>query len=137
MGKSIMMSSLIHTNATLDDTVDSGSDSKPTKRKPQSTLNFKSWGNVALASRKPSATLLVAPLSLLAQWKAELDRSSKKGTIRSYIYHGTSRTDLEALIESDDDEELVVVITSYGTLSSEHNKTVRGGASSFYDGERP
>ena len=80
------------------------------------------------ASKAPSATLIVAPTSLLNQWAEELERSSKPGTLTIFIWHGTNRSDLEALIEDDEDDgdkTLKIVITSYGVLASEHAKMDR------------
>lgn len=130
-----MVSSLIQTNSTPDSEIlPESSEPSKSRRALQPTLNFKSAPKSRALSRQPSATLIVAPLSLLAQWKAELDRSSKRGTIKTVIYHGSARADLEALTDDKNDSEHVVVITSYGTLASEHAKTAKGGESSFYEG---
>ena len=76
------------------------------------------------ATRKPpSATLIVAPTSLLNQWFKELERSSQPGTLHAIIWHGQNRLDLEDLVgQNDDDKTMKVVITSYGVLASEHAK---------------
>jgi SNF2 family DNA or RNA helicase len=37
------------------------------------------------------ATLIVAPLSLIHQWKDEIESKSERNTLRVYIHHGTSR----------------------------------------------
>ena len=66
----------------------------------------------------PSATLIVAPTSLLSQWLEELQRSSQPGTLKVLVWHGQNRRDLEAAV--DQDNGVNVVITSYGTLVSEH-----------------
>ena len=63
--------------------------------------------------RIPSATLVVAPTSLLNQWAEELKRCSKEGTLDVNIWHGQNRFSLyEALypdeveyIDIDDEEE--------------------------------
>ena len=48
--------------------------------------------------RIPSATLVVAPTSLLSQWGEELKRCSKEGTIEVHVWHGQNRFSLlEAL----------------------------------------
>ena len=61
--------------------------------------------------RMPSATLVVAPTSLLSQWGEELKRCSKEGTVDVYVWHGHNRSSLyEALYPDeveyiDDDDE--------------------------------
>ncbi|KAF7310688.1 DNA repair protein [Mycena chlorophos] len=79
------------------------------------------------SSKAPSATLIVAPTSLLAQWESELQRCSKPGTLECVIWHGQNRQDLQAMLDDDDDSDdgvtkIKVVITSYGVLASEHAK---------------
>jgi len=61
--------------------------------------------------RIPSATLVVAPTSLLNQWGEELKRCSKEGTLEVHVWHGQNRFNLyEALYPDevqyiDDDDE--------------------------------
>ncbi|KAJ8084639.1 DNA helicase rad5 [Marasmius tenuissimus] len=93
----------------------------------------------------PSATLIVAPTSLINQWGEEIERSSKPGTVEVRVWHGQNREDLEAFVDDEEPEEIdisddddgddqnttkkkptktiKVVITSYGTLASEHAKS--------------
>jgi len=73
--------------------------------------------------KPPSATLIVAPTSLLNQWLEELERSSKPGTFDAVVWHGQNRLDLEDLVEENEGDKIMkVVITSYGVLASEHAK---------------
>jgi SNF2 family DNA or RNA helicase len=37
------------------------------------------------------STLIIAPLSLIHQWKQEIESKSEKNTLRVYIHHGNSR----------------------------------------------
>ena len=84
---------------------------EPNQRKPETR-------------KPPSATLIVAPTSLLNQWLEELQRSSKPGTFDAVVWHGQNRVSLKDLVEQDvDDKTVKVVITSYGVLVSEHAKT--------------
>ena len=69
----------------------------------------------------PSATLIVAPTSLLSQWAEELQRSSQPGTLKVHVWHGQNRMDLHAAVE--EENGVNVVITSYGTLVSEHSRS--------------
>jgi SNF2 family DNA or RNA helicase len=66
------------------------------------------------------ATLLVAPLSVVANWEEQIKAHIESGTLTTYVYHGSNRTqDVKQLAQHD------VVITSYHTLASElrHNGT--------------
>eukprot|EP00127_Corallochytrium_limacisporum_P001808 Clim_evm15s84 gene=Clim_evmTU15s84 len=58
-------------------------------------------------------TLVVSPLSLVTQWKEELILHSDIGTDKILIYHGSGRNDKL------DFRKYRVVLTSYGTMSSE------------------
>ncbi len=143
LGKTIMVASLILTNtahaAAADnppqsspplELSDSSSDddqvivTKKSKFFPSVAKQAKlgSHGGVVKratkASSRPKATLVVAPMTLLAQWVEELERSSKDD-IYVLMYYGNQRTDLRAEIEAGVD----VVVTSYGTLASEFKKS--------------
>ncbi|KAH9486419.1 DNA repair protein RAD5 [Psilocybe cubensis] len=79
-------------------------------------------------SQPASATLVVAPTSLLTQWSEELQRSCKPGRMQVIVWHGQNRQDLEDLLECDEDDRgnvIKVVVTSYGVLASEHAKMDR------------
>lgn len=129
MGKTIMLSALIHSGPPESDAeiaAMSGAKSRQLK-----------LGNAfrpapqRQAQRPPSATLIVAPTSLLAQWNEELQRSSKAGSIKTLVWHGQNRLDLEAAIEADDedDDSIKIIITSYGVLASEHAKLEKSASS--------
>ena len=141
MGKTIMIASLLHTNRFLQEPQSSSlpppsfkpnnqllPDGPKEKNKPRQVRlqaafknhsNTKSTANDAPRpqqgnpQRIPSATLVVAPTSLLNQWGEELKRCSKEGTINVHIWHGQNRFSLrEALypdeveyIDIDDDDE--------------------------------
>src|SRR5882762_6765929 len=126
MGKTIMLSSLIQTNRTAE-LIDPKLAAKDISKHRQLKLDnaFRPLARQRPKSTKgPSATLIVAPTSLLNQWNEEIQRSSKPGTVKVLVWHGQNRLDLEAAVEADDDDdELIrVVITSYGVLASEHAK---------------
>ncbi|KAL2817323.1 SNF2 family N-terminal domain-containing protein [Aspergillus granulosus] len=63
------------------------------------------------------STLVVAPLALIKQWESEIKtkvEAPKK--LRVLVYHGNARAK-----STDSLEDYDVVITTYGTLTSEHN----------------
>jgi DNA repair protein RAD5 len=126
MGKTIMLSALIQTNREPEP-----EDPKAVTRDNGKNRQLKLDNAFRPVSRQrpkstkgPSATLIVAPTSLLNQWNEEIQRSSKPGTVKAVVWHGQNRLDLEAATEADDedDEVLRVIITSYGVLASEHAK---------------
>lgn len=126
MGKTIMISALIQTGHPLP----SDARPEPARKSKQLKLNasFKAVQRKASGPpRPPSATLIVAPTSLLAQWAEELRRSSKKGTLDVLVWHGQNRLDLDSMVDEDDEmkgkQPMKVVVTSYGTLASEHAKS--------------
>lgn len=73
--------------------------------------------------RNSRATLLVAPLSTLANWEQQIQTHLKPKALKYYIYHGSNRTsDVDELAEYD------VVITTYAIVASE--KARRNGSKS-------
>ncbi|KAF8599722.1 hypothetical protein BDV93DRAFT_292739 [Ceratobasidium sp. AG-I] len=137
MGKSIMTSSLIHASQNAQPSAETSNPALgPSKNQLAAAFGKRKRTKVEDApAAEPHATLLVAPISLLAQWQSELDRCSKPGTLRTLIWHGLNRPNLfEALGPQSDGERAVdVVITSYGTLSSEYANTEKGKSSQVYD----
>lgn len=105
LGKTIEMLSLIHSN-------------RP-KIEPQtraSALNLLR-SKPAEVEDAPNTTLVVAPMSLLAQWESETEVASKPGTMKPLVYYATSRENLHAQCTGDNVATAPnVVITSYGTV---------------------
>ncbi|KAG2138689.1 SNF2 family N-terminal domain-containing protein [Suillus bovinus] len=134
MGKTIMLSALIHTNRDPE-TILPDDTSKDLARIRQLKLGnafrSKALRQTKKSTKGPSATLIVAPTSLLSQWHEELQRSSAPGTLKVSIWHGQNRLDLGG-IEDDsmDDASITVIITSYGVLASEHSKFLKSGSQS-------
>ena len=83
---------------------------------------------LALIVARPSTdpdrktTLIVAPVSLMHQWKREIQRMLRPGRhqLSVYVLHGEKRRVRFAALKSYD-----VVLTTYGTLSSELNRSDR------------
>jgi SNF2 family DNA or RNA helicase len=61
-------------------------------------------------------TLVVCPLTLVKQWKSEVEKATNP-SLRVYIHHGGSRIkDSIKLLKYD------IIITTYNTLSYEYNQ---------------
>ncbi|KAL4070532.1 SNF2 family N-terminal domain-containing protein [Scleroderma citrinum] len=123
MGKTIMLSALIHTNREPEPVGEERSSSWSRQLRLDGAFRPVPADRRKQPKFGSSATLIVAPTSLLSQWSEELQRSSEPGTLRVTVWHGQNRLDLDALQNEDEDNKSVsVVITSYGVLASEHSK---------------
>jgi len=76
-------------------------------------LKLKTEPTAAPARPKPS--LLVVPASLLANWRAEIERFTP--TLRFLILHPSEAEDPALLLHASDDRKADLVITTYGMLS--------------------
>lgn len=73
------------------------------------------------------ATLVVAPLALIKQWEAEInDRVEDDHALKVKVHHGPSRTKSYKDLSKFD-----VVITTYQTLTAEHDGTADGKSALF------
>ncbi|KAK5085697.1 DNA helicase rad5 [Lithohypha guttulata] len=123
LGKTIEMFSLIHTNKSAEAQAASGqsvTNVNQLPRLPQTT------GGVESA---PCTTLVVAPMSLLAQWESEAVKSSKAGTMKTLVYYGTEKgNNLQTLCSAANAASAPnVIITSYGVVLSEFNQIASAG----------
>src|SRR5271170_5849286 len=67
---------------------------------------------------KNPTTLVIAPMSIISQWKSEADASSHPNTLKTLIYYGADKAlDLPHLCSSSQAPD--VIITSYGVVLSE------------------
>ncbi|KAI9849547.1 MAG: DNA helicase rad5 [Thelocarpon superellum] len=85
----------------------------------------------------PCTTLVVAPMSLLAQWHSEAEHASKAGSMRAVVYYGNEKTaNLQTLCcEANAAAAPDLVITSYGVVLSEFNQvTANGGGRGSHGG---
>ncbi len=74
-------------------------------------------GEVFQLVRNSKATLLVAPLSTVANWEEQIAMHLKPGSLKYYIFHGGNRIqDIGKLAEYD------LIITTYSIISSERKK---------------
>lgn len=85
--------------------------------------------NSSAVEYAPCTTLVVAPMSLLAQWQSEAENASKDGTMKSMVYYGSEKsTNLQTLCcETNAASAPNVIITSYGVVLSEFNQIARNG----------
>ncbi|KAI0526201.1 DNA repair protein rad-5 [Xylaria bambusicola] len=117
LGKTIQMLSLIHSHKSE---VVAHQSNQPVNRLPRTLQRLSSSHHTASA---PKTTLVIAPMSLLAQWQSEAENASKEGTLKSIVYYGNDKIDnLQALCrESNLTSAPDVIITSYGVVLSEYS----------------
>ncbi|KAI8626036.1 DNA repair protein RAD5 [Xylariaceae sp. FL1651] len=118
LGKTIQMLSLIHSHKSEVVTNQAEQPLKLANGLPQ--LLSRSSGSNGVVSA-PKTTLVIAPMSLLAQWQSEAENASKEGTLRSIVYYGNDKMDnLQSLCcKSNLSLAPDVIITSYGVVLSE------------------
>lgn len=124
LGKTIEMLSLVHSHtspeqqAALGDTNGDAVTSLPRLGRNSSGVEY-----------APATTLVVAPMSLLAQWASEADKASKEGTLKVLIYYGSDKNvNLQTLCSATNVGSAPnVIITSYGTILSEFNAVAAAG----------
>lgn len=77
----------------------------------------------------PCTTLVVAPMSLLAQWESEAAKASAPGTLKSLVYYGSDKAaNLQNLCcEANAASAPNLIITSYGVVLSEFNQVAAHG----------
>jgi len=115
LGKTIQMLSLIHTNRRHK---------KVSKHEP-SLFNIRSDGVAPTqVMHAPHTTLVIAPMSLLAQWQSEAEKASREDSLKSFVYYGSEKNqNLQAMCcEENAGSAPDVVITSYGTVLSEFSQ---------------
>lgn len=115
LGKTIEMLSLIHTHR-----IDANKDGTAVTPRTLPRLQKTS----AAVEPAPYTTLVVAPMSLLAQWHSEAEKASKDGTLKAMVYYGSEKAvNLQKLCcASNAANAPNVIITSYGTILSEFNQ---------------
>ena len=122
LGKTIECLSLIHSNKSEI--------SKALEQAPPSSTSY--LPRLPMKNKVESApctTLVVAPMSLLAQWESEAVKASKPGTMKTLVYYGTEKaTNLQNVCcEANAASAPNLVITSYGVVLSEFNQIASSG----------
>ncbi|KAL5418885.1 hypothetical protein PMIN03_000732 [Paraphaeosphaeria minitans] len=117
LGKTIEMLSLIHTNRN-DITRSDPSVLKSLPRLPK---------NSTAVEPAPYTTLVIAPMSLLAQWQSEAEKASKEGTLKVMLYYGAEKAvNLQKLCSASNGANAPnVIITSYGTVLAEYGQLAK------------
>lgn len=112
LGKTIEMLSIIHANRPVI-----------SKESSFGKLSVTSNYGTNTTAREPMSsptTLIVCPMSLLAQWRDECIRASNENTLKVEVYYGTSReSSLLNRLRSWNGSAPDVLITTYGTVLSE------------------
>lgn len=124
LGKTIEMLSLVHSHRSPEqEAAMSGAKADAIASLPR--LGRNSSG----VEYAPATTLVVAPMSLLAQWASEAEKASKDGTLRVLIYYGSDKNiNLPTLCSAANAVSAPnVIITSYGTVLSEFNAVASMG----------
>jgi len=125
LGKTIEMLSLVHTHTSE---YGLGGSSKGTSSVMDLPRLSKSS---AAVERAPCTTLVVAPMSLLAQWGSEAEKASKAGTLKTLLYYGNEKqVNLQTLCCGANVANAPnLIITSYGTVLSEFTQLAANGGS--------
>ncbi|KAI5867929.1 DNA repair protein rad-5 [Durotheca rogersii] len=116
LGKTIQMLSLIHSHKFELAT----ERTHPSLGSVNDLLRLSSSGSSGIVSAHKTS-LVIAPMSLLAQWQSEAENASKEGTLRSIVYYGNEKADNLQMLCCDANFTSApdVVITSYGVVLSE------------------
>ena len=131
LGKTIEMLSLIHSHKS--EVAHQAAETVPTSVNTLPRLPINSSG----VEPAPCTTLVVAPMSLLAQWESEAMKASRPGTLKTLVYYGTEKVaSLRNLCcEANASSAPNLIITSYGIVLSEFNQVAtRGGARGSHGG---
>ncbi|KAF2744928.1 hypothetical protein M011DRAFT_407468 [Sporormia fimetaria CBS 119925] len=127
LGKTIEMLSLIHTHRNMPTREEGDMGMATLPRLPKSS---------DAVEPAPYTTLVVAPMSLLAQWASEAEKASKEGSLRTLVYYGSEKSaNLQTLCcESNGANAPNVIITSYGVVLSEYTamKGARGSQGGIF-----
>src|ERR1700753_2547549 len=117
LGKTIEMLSLIHSHKS-DVAIAASSGMVTVNNLPRLPKNSTS---VEFA---PCTTLVVAPMSLLAQWQSEAEKASLPGTLKTMVYYGADKNvNLRNLCCAANAANAPnIIITSYGVVLSEYNQ---------------
>lgn len=124
LGKTIEMLSLMHSHKSDVAMQLTEASSPAVANLPRLPMNS------STVEAAPCTTLVVAPMSLLAQWESEAAKASKPGTLKTMVYYGIEKAaNLQNLCCGANAASAPnLIITSYGVILSEFNQVAaRGG----------
>lgn len=136
LGKTIMTISLLLTHTEKGGSLDKDSTSQSNNEingsdqsssSPKKAAKFSGFDKIKKQKQSliGGGNLIICPMTLIGQWKAEIESHSEPGTLSIYVHYGQSRPkDAKILAQSD------VVLTTYGVVASEfssENAEERGG----------
>ena len=123
LGKTIEIYSLIHSHLSQEALAARSKSATSVNQLPRLAQSSSS------VEPAPCTTLVVAPMSLLAQWESEAVKSSKPGTLRTLVYYGGEKANnLQTLCSATNASSAPhVIITSYGIVLSEFNQVAAAG----------
>ncbi|OMO58307.1 SNF2-related protein [Corchorus capsularis] len=131
LGKTIMTIALLVTHSERGGPSDSQYPDQPSDQgdevgdvfgqSPKSMRNatkFPGFDKVSKQKNKvvKGGNLIICPMTLLGQWKVEIETHVQPGSMSLYIHYGQSRPKDAKLLAQND-----VVITTYGVLASEYS----------------
>lgn len=134
LGKTIEMLSLMHSHKSEVAMQLTETSSSSIANLPRLPVNSSS------VEAAPCTTLVVAPMSLLAQWESEAAKASKPGTLKTMVYYGAEKAaNLQNLQNlccvANAASAPNLIITSYGVILSEFNQVAtRGGDRGLHGG---
>ena len=121
LGKTIEMLSLMHTHTSPE--LQTAMVNNSSGERALDSLNSlpRLPKNSNLVEPAPATTLVVAPMSLLAQWASEAEKASRSGSLKVLVYYGTEKNaNLQTLCCATNAASAPnLIITSYGVVLSE------------------
>ncbi|KAK4888887.1 DNA helicase rad5 [Elasticomyces elasticus] len=122
LGKTIEMLSLIHSHRSPEQEAGVAAAIEGGMESVNDLPRLQGKGSKGV-ERAPATTLVVAPMSLLAQWASEAEKASVNGSLKVLVYYGSEKNvNLQTLCSGANATTAPnVIITSYGTVLSEFN----------------
>ncbi|KAM0024851.1 putative DNA helicase chromatin remodeling SNF2 family [Helianthus debilis subsp. tardiflorus] len=132
LGKTIMTISLLLAHTERGGSLDSennevGNSSDQSSSSPKKLTKFSGFDKLKKQKQMliGGGNLIICPMTLIGQWKSEIETHAEPGSLSIYVHYGQSRPkDAKILAQSD------VVLTTYGVVASEYsseNAEERGG----------